>query len=197
MVAYLFDTILSAGVRQGQIPARTQGARDWFRKTAKSSSTTATKLLKEAPKSRYTTNVQPGNMYLFAYDAKHKKTLPYFDRYPLIFPLKKAPGGFLGLNMHYLPLKLRAVLMDALYDTASNDRYDEKTKLRLSYDILKGASKFKLFKPTVHMYLRSQFKSRFIEIASSEWDIALFLPVEKFVGASKSQVWADSRRMIA
>jgi len=25
-----------------------------------------------------------GRMYTFAYDAKHKKTLPYFDKFPLI-----------------------------------------------------------------------------------------------------------------
>jgi hypothetical protein len=31
----------------------------------------------------------------------------------------------------------------------------------------------------------------------SEWDIALFLPTERFVGASKTSVWADSRRKIS
>jgi hypothetical protein len=30
----------------------------------------------------------------------------------------------------------------------------------------------------------------------SEWDIALFLPTERFVGATKATVFADSRRQI-
>jgi hypothetical protein len=33
-VAAVFDSIITQGVRAGQIPARTQGARDWFRETA-------------------------------------------------------------------------------------------------------------------------------------------------------------------
>ncbi len=72
-----------------------------------------------------------GGMYMYLYDAKTKSKLPYYDRMPLIFPYKKVKGGFFGLNMHYLPLPLRANLMDALYDTANNNRYDETTKLKI------------------------------------------------------------------
>ena len=66
----------------------------------------------------------------------------------------------------------------------------------LSYDVLNGASKFRLFKPTIKRYLQRQVRSRFIKIASSEWDIALFLPLQKFVGASSNKVYADSRKII-
>jgi len=193
-MASKFDDILAQGIRAGQIPARTQGARDWFRNKAKNTKATPESVVR-AEKSRYKNRVSMGKMYLFSYDAKTKATLPYFDRYPLIFPVESAPGGFYGINMHYLPYRLRAKLMDALYDLSSNQRYDEKTKLKLSYGILKGASKFKLFKPTFKRYLSSQIRSRFVEISSSEWDIALFLPLESFDGASKTKVWADSRRM--
>ena len=34
MVAYIFDNILTQGVRAGQIPARTTDARNWFRTAA-------------------------------------------------------------------------------------------------------------------------------------------------------------------
>ena len=34
-MAEIFDNILAAGVRKGQIPARTQAARDWFRQKAR------------------------------------------------------------------------------------------------------------------------------------------------------------------
>ena len=194
-MASKFDDILAQGIRAGQVPARTQGARDWFRDKARGTSATPESVVR-GEKARYKNRVSMGKMYLFSYDAKTKATLPYFDRYPLIFPVESAPGGFYGINMHYLPYRLRAKLMDALYDLSSNQRYDEKTKLKLSYGILKGASKFKLFKPTFKRYLSSQIRSRFVEISSSEWDIALFLPLESFDGASKTKVWADSRKMV-
>ena len=193
-MASKFDEILAQGVRAGQIPARTQDARDWFRNKARSTSATPESIVR-GEKARYKNRVSMGKMYLFNYDPKTKATLPYYDRYPLIFPVQGAPGGFYGINMHYLPYVLRARLMDALYDLSSNERYDERTKLRLSYDILKGAAKYKAFKPTFKRYLSSHVRSRFIEINSSEWDIALFLPLESFAKASKGSVWADSRKM--
>ena len=193
-MASKFDEILAQGVRAGQIPARTQDARDWFRNKARSTSATPESIVR-GEKARYKNRVSMGKMYLFNYDPKTKATLPYYDRYPLIFPVQGAPGGFYGINMHYLPYVLRARLMDALYDLSSNQRYDERTKLRLSYGILKGAAKYKAFKPTFKRYLSSQVRSRFIEINSSEWDIALFLPLESFAKASKGSVWADSRKM--
>ena len=86
--------------------------------------------------------------------------------------------------------------MDALYDITNNQKYDETTKLRLSYDLLNSASKYRFFKPTFKKYLNNHVRSRFVEINPTEWDIALFLPVERFEKASKSQVWKDSRAMI-
>lgn len=190
---YVFDTILSKGIRQGQVPARTQAARKWFRQTAKRTTVTPSNIMRD--RERLRNRPAMGRMYAFFYDPKHKKTLPYYDTFPLIFPIQKAPGGFLGLNMHYLPLPLRARLMDALYDTAINDKYDESTKLRLTYRILQSATKG-VFKPTIKHYLNSQVKSRFLLIDSAEWDIALFLPTERFEKANKSKVWSDSRKMI-
>jgi hypothetical protein len=86
--------------------------------------------------------------------------------------------------------------MDALYDLSSNKKYDETTRLRLNYNVLNSASKFENFKPCVKHYLTSQLRSRFLYIYPSEWDVALFLPTERFQGARKTTVWADSKRKI-
>lgn len=193
-MASKFDEILAQGIRAGQVPARTQTARTWFRNAARGTSATPENIVR-TERARYKNRISMGKMYLFNYDPKTKETLPYYDRYPLIFPVQGAPGGFYGINVHYLPYQLRAKLMDALYDLSSNKRYDENTKLRLSYEVLNGAAKYKAFKPTFKRYLSNHVRSRFIEISSSEWDIALFLPLESFAKASKSSVWADSRRM--
>ena len=51
-----------------------------------------------------------GALYFFVYDPKTKADLPYYDRFPLVLPLKREPDGFLGLNLHYLPIPLRIKL---------------------------------------------------------------------------------------
>jgi len=191
--AVIFDKLLSKGVRAGQIPARTRSARTWFRDEAQKVSVTPNALMKE-DRTQLKNRASIGKMYFFFYDPKHKKTLPYYDTFPLIFKVQNVPGGFHGINMHYLPLTLRAKLMDALYDLASNTKYDEGTKLKISYEILKNVSK--IYKPTFKMYLNEHVRSRFLEISSTDWDMALFLPVEKFEKASKSKVWRDSRAMV-
>ena len=199
-MAKIFADILAKGIRQGQVPARTETARDWYRNQAKAikkgPDIIKERILKEK-KSSVESKIRLGNMYMFGYEAKHKETLPYYDAFPLIFPIGLAKGGFLGLNMHYLPPMLRATLMDEIYKTVTNNRYDENTRAKISYELLNGASKFDEFKPCLKHYLNKQIKSRFIYIAPAEWDIALFLPSAKFIGASKQKVYADSRKIIS
>jgi hypothetical protein len=194
-MAIVFDDLLAKGVRAGEIPARTDSARDWYRNRARTTRVAPDRLIR-GDRERLTSRVMIGRMYHFFYDPKHKKTLPYYDRFPLIFPFKRVRGGFLGINLHYLPLRLRAKLMDELYTLSRDNRYDENTRLRISYNILNGAAKYKYFKPCVKHYLTPHVKSRFLEVYAAEWDIALFLPTERFVGAGKSTVHADSRKMI-
>jgi hypothetical protein len=195
-MADIFDDILTRGVRSGQIPARTQDARDWFREKARESRSNARYPANIIDSGNKENEVRVGHMYHFFYDPKTKADLPYYDRFPLIFMVGPAKGGFYGINLHYLPPKLRATLMDNLYRIASDRRYDQNTKLRISYDVLKGASKYRYFKPTFKHYLNSNVQSKFIKIDSAEWDIALFLPTERFEKAGKSKVFADSRKMI-
>lgn len=199
MAAKVFDDILLNGIRSGKMPARTSSAREWYRNKAREvsrSDANGMKLIKEMGTERYHTRFIIGNMYLFAYDPKHKQTLPYYDRFPLIFPINRAKGGFLGINFHYLPLKLRADLMDALYEATNNKNYDENTKMKISYGILNGAAKYNVFKPTVKHYLSKHVRTKFAYINPAEWDIALFLSSQGFVGAPQSKVWSDSRKTI-
>jgi hypothetical protein len=210
LAAKLFTDVLAKGIRQGQVPARTEKARDWYRKQAKLAARgsfgaddgdpiaiTGRNMIKELKTDKRARQRQViGSMYLFQYDPKHKDTLPYYDKFPLVFPINKAKGGFLGLNMHYLPPQLRAQMMDALYTVTTNEKYDDSTRLKISYDILNSASKFKFFAPCVKHYLAPQVKTSFMKVAPTEWDIALFLPLQQFIGAGKQKVWADSRKII-
>lgn len=198
-MATVFDRILTQGVRAGQIPARTEKAREWYRDAASRIGALQPGRLVRSDPERNRSQIRVGDMYLYHYDPKYKETLPYYDRFPLVFPFKKVEKGWLGINMHYLPLPYRARLMDALYDLTTNNRYDEQTRLRLNYDILNGASKFRWFKPTIHRYLINHVESRLVYIHPAEWDIALFLPLERFYTNTKrirkQQVYKNSREM--
>ena len=88
-----------------------------------------------------------GKLNMFFYDPKHKKKLPYYDTFPLVLPIEKYPDGFLGINMHYLPIPLRIKLLDGLVDFSNNTKFDESTRLIVDYSRLKNIN---LIKPTLH-----------------------------------------------
>ena len=134
-----------------------------------------------------------GKLNMFFYDPKHKKTLPYYDTFPLVLPLEKYPDGFLGINMHYLPIPLRIRLLDRLVDYSNNTRFDETTRLVVDYSKLKS---IRLIRPTIHKYLSGYTKSQFRRIDADEFTIATLLPVQRFKKASESAVWKESRGMI-
>ena len=138
----------------------------------------------------------PGRMFMYFYDPKHKKTLPYYDRFPLIFMVEKAERGFYGLNLHYLPHKQRAIFFDRLTAYTTNEKYNLTTRLRLSYNLLKGSSRLSAFAPCFKHYLSEHVRSRMVEVPASDWETVLFLPSENFKKKNKNQVWTDSRKMI-
>ena len=112
----------------------------------------------------------------------------------LVIPIERYSDGFLGLNLHYIHPKQRIILLDKLSDVANNDEYNETTKLKISYSYLSAASRIFEATPCIKRYLFSHIQSRFLEITADEWDIAVMLPAENFVGASTSKVFSDSRK---
>jgi hypothetical protein len=208
MPAYLFQHIVKRGTKAGyQLGARDSGGNrerqslEWYRKEAgKLSSTIYGKFVKNQPRilkdetAKFVSRVTIGKLYAYTYDPKWKEVLPYYDIFPMVFPVDKAKGGFLGINLHYLPVKARAVLMDQLYQIeTSNTGYARK--LDLSYALLKSASRYSLFKPCLKHYLTNFVRSRFLMIHPDEWDLALMMPVHKFRKKSAKYVWAESERI--
>lgn len=189
---YIYSRLLKKAADQRILPNKSKEARDWFRTKAQQYKGTRISQDKLFQNSKVTSAIMPGSMYMYVYDAKTKDKLPYWDAFPVIFPVSTFSGGFTGLNLHYLHPAMRARLMDALYTFANNDKFNDTTKLRLSYDALRGASAMKLFQPCFKKYLYSQVRSQFIYVEPKEWDIAMFLPLQKFQGATAEEVWRDS-----
>jgi len=187
------DTLKSA-IKTSKAGAKARAAGDWFREKVKQASASArmravtpAQLLKREEEGSATL----GKMLFYKYDPKFAKKLPYWDMYPLVFPFEKAKGGFYGLNLHYIPPRDRAVLMDELKEYATNNKYDATTRLKITYDLLKG---FGRAVPCVKRYLGTNVRSNTVRIDADEWEIAIFLPVERFQKEKKSVVWNDSRK---
>ena len=134
-----------------------------------------------------------GRLNMFIYDPKFKKTLPYYDTFPLVLPLEKYSDGFLGINLHYLPIPLPIRLLDRLVDFSNDTDFDETTRLIVEYRKVKN---IRLVKPTIHKYLAGQVKSQFRRIDADEFMIATLLPVQRFKKSTAKAVWSDSRSMV-
>jgi len=161
-------------------------ALDWYRNEAlKMDKVDAEEVMKQTQPFRIFQNLDTpaiGKMYMFTYDPKFKDVLPFYDMYPLVFPISFNNNGFLGLNLHYLPPLLRAKLMDSLYSIANNNKYNKSMKLMISYDILKNASNtFSSFENCIKRYLFGHVKSSFHYVNPIDWDKAVMLPLQRWV----------------
>ena len=145
---------------------------DWYKKQVQSMTTPGARGLINQGKA--TVAPKYGMMNLFGYDPKFKETLPYYDRFPLIFPLEPAKGGFYGINFHYLQPGARVNFLRQLSRFASDKNYDKKTR----YNI--GELSGRYYKKTIKHYLYSQVRSSFLNITADEMAIAIFLPVARF-----------------
>ena len=141
---------------------------------------------------RKTNRFVTGGLYYFYYDPKTKKEIPYYDRFPLVLVLERYKDGFLGLNLHYLPVKYRITLLDKLMDYAILDGNNDIMRMRVSYDILNASKRYREFRPCLKKYLHGHIQSKILAVQPNEWDIAAYLPIHQFKKASLNEVWQDS-----
>ena len=163
-MATVFDKILD----------KTTGPKsyDWYRKQVQSMTTPGARSLIRSGKA--TLRPKYGIMNLFGYDPKHKAKLPYYDIFPLIFPLEPAKGGFIGLNFHYLKPGARAAFLRSLANTTTDKKFDKKTRYRINW-----RNNAFMRKTTKH-YLFNHVRTSFLNITAEEMAIAIFLPVARF-----------------
>ena len=129
---YLIDRINEELSKKGLKP-RSGSARDWLRAKINELNPTRQSVVRDKERLRDSTIL--GKMYFYYYDPKTKENLQYWDKFPLVIPIETYRDGFLGLNLHYISPKQRLVLLDALSEFANNSKYDETTRLRLTYNL--------------------------------------------------------------
>jgi hypothetical protein len=193
---------LKAAIKIGDIPVKTRMAVTWFRSIVERAKiglarevVPQTLKIDAAQQGTLTGRLIPGRMYFFMYNPKHKATLPYYDLFPLILPIQKFSDGFLGINFHYLYPKDRAILLDELKVFVNDRTLSEAARIRVSYNMMRGFTRFKRAKPCLKRYLTTYMKSQFIPVTPDEWGPALFLPVEQFRKRNKMAVWQESKEI--
>lgn len=159
------------------IERNTKESLDWFRKyiTKNYKNVRIPRLLETDVKVK--TQFKIGDMLSFQYNPIGKEKLPYYDTFPLIFPIsentsKEGKKYITGLNCHYLLPVQRQRMFLALHDLAKQRRLD--------WNVLKRMSEHKLFEAAIHNYRLDAIQSNFIIFPQEYYDIVLFLPIARF-----------------
>lgn len=142
---------------------------------------------------KLTARPNEGLLNLFFYDPKYKKTLPYYDTFPLVLPLETIKGGFSGINFHYLAPLARFKLLESISRFATGKKIDTSMRFDVTYNRVKNIG---MVKPTIKKYLYSHVRSRFLKIDATEAAIAMYLPVQQFQKRSDAYVYNKSRSFI-
>lgn len=192
-MASLFDTLNANAFRAGVQP-RSKESMAWFQRSVRELGKVNRRTVLKDPNLKTQANPKVGDMCMYFYDPKLKNELPYYDRFPLTILVQPAPGGFHGLNLHYLSPAVRARFLDELMALAPKKISDTTRLARLRYNLLDGVRKYKEFKPCFKHYLMNHVKSPIRRVPMTEWEIAIFLPVEQFAKVKKESVWRYSRK---
>lgn len=136
-------------------------------------------------------NIPPiGILCHFIYDPKTKDKLPYWDKFPLVIPFNFTNESFIGINLHYLPIPIRAKLLDGLMNIKHKSATD-KAYIQLSYSALQALARQKILNHCIKRYLLSHVKSDIIMIDFDQWENVVYLPTQQFQKASAAKVWGD------
>jgi len=157
--------------RQGGVRKSAQ----WYRKTVSDlgDRITARKLMSSGKLNGIPSR---GRLNMFFYDPKYKEVLPYYDRFPLVLPLQTIPGGFMGMNFHYLRPMQRISLLDRLQGFATGG-LEKSTRIDTTYN---GVKNIGIAKTTIKKYLYGHVMSSFLRVDFDEAALAVMLPVQQF-----------------
>lgn len=168
---------------------------EWYKEIVGTKNPSASNMLVYQQETGLKGKIGVGYLQHMTYLAKHRKTLPYWDAFPLSLTIDVGTNYLLDCNLHYLSPTWREKVLKALYENMTGDK-PSSTKAKINYAMIKEMTKYGVFKPTIKKHLFSQIKSKPILIPPSDWEKVIFLPSEDFIGASNMKVWRDSAKII-
>lgn len=195
------DKLREARAKQNFLPL-SKDAFAWYRQyITKRGTTMNLRALLRSEKNRVTTELRPGKMVIFGYDAKTKDTLPYFDAVPLDIVLSVYEKGWTALNLHYIPPAHRAYVLDKIISVKKLKNITPRTRISVTYNLLKNVAQIPEINFGIKRYLYSQTRSAFIGVPVVEWDSVIFLPLANWKSStmaspSNRKVWSDYRKSL-
>jgi hypothetical protein len=99
-----------------------------------------------------------------------------YDTFPLVLPLETIPGGFMGMNFHYIRPLQRVSLLNNLQRYASGGM-SKNTRIDATYDGIKNVG---IARNTIKKYLYNHVMSNFLRVDFDEAALAVMLPVQQF-----------------
>ena len=194
-MASLFTDIV--GQRPEEIEERTIDSLQWFQTNVRDIRRTPSSIMKE--NQNFVTRIELGKMYMFMYEAKRKDKLKYYDYFPVTICLKRYSTGFMGVNLHYLAPKYRALLMDGLYEFYRE--IEDDSYFQVKYPTIKSVSKLRWAKPCIKQYQYPYIDSRIVEVQPEHMDMVVMLPSQKFMTkgttTNANDIYRESIRKIS
>ena len=173
-MASLFRDIV--GSAPEELESRTLDSLQWFQRNVRDIRRTPSSIIKE--NQNFVTRFELGKMYMYMYDPKGKNKLPYYDYFPITICLKRYASGFMGINLHYLSPKYRALLMDGLYEYYKE--IEGNSYFQIRYPTVKSVSRLRWAKPCIKQYQYGYLDSRIVEVLPEHMDMAVMLPSQRF-----------------
>ena len=122
-----------------------------------------------------------GQMYYFKYIAEPINI--YYDKFPLIFVIRKRGRLIEGINFHYMAIKYRTRLLEDTKPFFDSDEITEDTRLRVKAyrQIILTTRKYRFARAAIHRYRMENIRSKIIRISPTSWNTAVLQKAEKFV----------------
>jgi len=147
----------------------------------------------------------PGKIYTFIYDPKYRDILEYFDERPIMLSIKNDPIN-LGINFNFIPLEIKILMIDKLWDKFSDIIKYNQTKINKkqvmqqkplffeSYDYMKLLDLIWEYtqKTAYRFAIRRYLYDRITmpkEIAYSDWGLIPFINSKDIVGLELSEIY--------
>ncbi|AWY10183.1 DNA end protector [Vibrio phage VAP7] len=157
-------------------------------------------ILKESRRTKPSDKGLIGRMFLYNYDPRWKNILPVYDGWPLVFFFNMKLGDgvsfgekgvmyLFGLNVHYLPPRFRLMLFAELQRLKNDSTLREKTRLRLTWDIIKQFASLKYAEHAVKVYRSDHIRTELAEVHPDQWEVVIPMQIAEWHKGGKHEAW--------
>ena len=94
-------------------------------------------------------------LYYFHYRPLHAAKLSFWDKQPLMFPLRVGPSHTLGINIHWIHPKMRKAFLEFLLQLSQKVR-NPKRFARMTYDVMKADVRLRHSLPGIRLYINNK-----------------------------------------